>query len=452
MIKKISIIGLGYVGSSLAAAIALSNKNQNKIIYCIENSNSYGKSIIKKFNKGKFPFESADKNLVIKFKRAIKKNNNFKAFTDLNKIKESDIVVISVGFEINHKRFEKNLKNILFLIKKVSYLINPECLIFLQTTLPPGTTEHKIIPLIKKIFKKRQINKNPNIAYSYERAMPGKDYLNSVSNFWRVYSSSNSYAGNLCKKFLKTFINTNKFPLTKLKDITSCETAKVLENTYRAVNIALVDEWTKFSQKLNLNLYDIIEAIRVRPTHNNLRYPGLGVGGYCLTKDPTFVEVSAKSIFRFKDLKFPMSNLAININSKMPSFSFNWINKITKNFKNKKTLLFGLSYKNDVGDLRFSPSVKLAKYLIKNKFKLNFFDPYVLQKELKTVKKISKYDSIVNYKIFIFSVNHSTFIKKKIIKKIPKNSLLIDLVNFFEKPKYILEFKKKNITYRALGK
>ena len=88
-----------------------------------------------------------------------------------------------------------------------------------------------------------------------------------------------------------------------------------------------------FLKKLNLNLYNIIEAIRVRPTHNNLRYPGLGVGGYCLTKDPTFAEVSAKNIFRFKELKFPMSNLAININSKMPSFSFNWINKITKNFK-----------------------------------------------------------------------------------------------------------------------
>ena len=88
-------------------------------------------------------------------------------------------------------------------------------------------------------------------------------------------------------------------------------------------------------QKLNLNLYNIIEAIRVRPTHNNLRYPGLGVGGYCLTKDPTFAEVSAKNIFRFKELKFPMSNLAININSKMPSFSFNWINKITKILKIK---------------------------------------------------------------------------------------------------------------------
>ena len=139
--------------------------------------------------------------------------------------------------------------------------------------------------------------------------MPGENYYDSITNFWRVYSGINKESELKCRKFLESFINTKKYPLTKLQNTRSSETAKVLENTFRAVNIALIDEWTKFANETNIDLQDIIKAIRVRPTHTNIMLPGIGVGGYCLTKDPGFAQIALKEIFKKK--KISILNLQI---------------------------------------------------------------------------------------------------------------------------------------------
>ena len=97
-----------------------------------------------------------------------------------------------------------------------------------------------------------------------------------------------------------TFVNYKKFKFSELKNIIDCETAKILENSYRATNIALIDEWTKISKYLKIDLNKIIEAIRLRNTHSNLMWPGLGVGGYCLTKDPLFAKIAARDILKLK--------------------------------------------------------------------------------------------------------------------------------------------------------
>ena len=118
--------------------------------------------------------------------------------------------------------------------------------------------------------------------------MPGPDYLDSILNNWRVYSGHTNKSEALCEEFLSTIINTNKYPLTKLSSLTSSEMAKIMENSYRAVNIAFIEEWARFSEKIGTNSFEIINAIRKRPTHNNIRQPGFGVGGYCLTKGSIF--------------------------------------------------------------------------------------------------------------------------------------------------------------------
>ena len=129
--------------------------------------------------------------------------------------------------------------------------------------------------------------------------MPGPDYLDSIINNWRVFSGHSSKSANLCESFLSTIIDTNKYPLTKLSSITSSELSKIMENSYRAVNIAFIEEWARFSEKIGANTFEIINAIRKRPTHNNIRQPGFGVGGYCLTKDPFFASLSARQLFNF---------------------------------------------------------------------------------------------------------------------------------------------------------
>ena len=119
-----------------------------------------------------------------------------------------------------------------------------------------------------------------------------------------------------CRNFLKKYINYKKFPLYEFDNLIDCEAAKILENSYRAVNIAFIDEWTKFSVKTKLNLNKIIDAIKFRSTHTNIMRPGLGVGGYCLTKDPDFINFSGKYIFK-KKFSFPITN---NITKEVTGF------------------------------------------------------------------------------------------------------------------------------------
>ena len=116
--------------------------------------------------------------------------------------------------------------------------------------------------------------------------MPGKNYLDSLINAQRVYAGLNKRSESSCKKFFSKIINTKKYPLQKLNSIEECETAKLLENSYRAINIAFIEEWGIFAENIGVNLFEVLNAIKIRPTHSNIRKPGLGVGGYCLTKDP----------------------------------------------------------------------------------------------------------------------------------------------------------------------
>ena len=124
------------------------------------------------------------------------------------------------------------------------------------------------------------------LGHSYERVMPGPNYINSIKNFYRVYSALKESDSKIIEDFLKTIISVEKYPLTKLATTEATEMAKVLENSYRAMNISFMVEWSRFAEDAGVNLYEVVNAIKMRPTHNNMMFPGIGVGGYCLTKDP----------------------------------------------------------------------------------------------------------------------------------------------------------------------
>ena len=195
----------------------------------------------------------------------------------------------------------------------------------IETTLPPGTTDKIILPIFKKQLKKRKIKLTDiYICYSYERVMPGNNYIDSIISNHRCYSGINQISKNKCKSFFKKFINYKKFKLTEFNNIIECETAKILENSYRASNIAFIDEWTKAGEVLNIDLKKIIKAIRLRNTHSNLMWPGLGVGGYCLTKDPNFIKFSIKKFFN-KKLDFPIISRTSSINKNMFNTSLKFV-------------------------------------------------------------------------------------------------------------------------------
>ena len=301
-------------------------------------------------------------------------------------------------------------------------------------------SEKIIYPLIKNNLKKRKINRNQFFfGYSFERVTPGKRYISSINNTHRAYAGINNNSSLKIKQFLSSFINTKKYQLTKFKKIEECELCKIIENSYRAVNIAFIDEWLKFSLHRKLNLNKILDTIRLRETHSNIMKTGLGVGGYCLTKDGNFAKYSSK-IFDKETFNFPLTEMGLKINKKMVSNSIDLIkDKITR-LNKKKILIFGYSYKEDIDDSRNSPSKILIKNLKNYVNKIEIVDPYFQD----SIKLINKKKFLNKFDILIFCVRHSDFYKLINFKKLFNlNKIIFDLNHVIPKKYLSLKNSKK---------
>ena len=222
----------------------------------------------------------------------------------------ADIIIVDINLDIDHREETPRIELAGFrnALRSIFSRAKEGCLVLIETTVPPGTCENIVVPIKSKELSKRGLAKDAVLlAHSYERVMPGKSYLDSIKNYWRVFSGETPIAAEVCEEFLGSVINTRDYPLTQLKSMTASETAKVMENTYRAVNIAFIDEWTKYAENVGIDIFEVIDAIRSRPTHANIMSPGLGVGGYCLTKDPAFTPAAMRQIFKTGGDSFPFS-------------------------------------------------------------------------------------------------------------------------------------------------
>ena len=415
---NISVIGLGFVGLPTACILANSKNKNNKNnfkVFGIDKNIEKVKHNIKDICKNKKLSSDPKLNSLIK---KVTKNNNFKLSNNLNPVKESDIILVSVGFDFATGTKKKQFKDLENLFSEICFFIKKKSLVIIETTLPPGTCDNIIKPLMEKELKKRNINfqKDIFLGFSFERIMPGGSYLDSVINNHRCYSGMNKESKIKIKNFLKKFINYKKFSLDELPNLIDCETAKILENSYRALNIAFIDEWTKFAINKNINLNRIIDVIKKRKTHSNIMRPGLGVGAYCLTKDPDFINVSS-SFFSKRKTRFPLVDNSLIINKNMPRTSIEFLNKKISNLKNKKILILGLAYKKDVADQRFSPSKTLIDYFIRKKIKFSTHDPFI--------NNINDFN-FANFDLIILCVDHSLY-KKINYKKFSKKPYYIDL-------------------------
>jgi nucleotide sugar dehydrogenase len=208
--------------------------------------------------------------------------------------------------------------------------------------------------------------------------MPGPKYVDSIRNFWRSFSGVSDESRARARDFLSSFIDTNAYPLWDLKDTNASELAKILENSYRAVNIAFIHEWTLLAEKIGVNLFEVIDSIRVRKgTHDNMRQPGFGVGGYCLTKDPLLAQWSAKRLFK-TDVVLGMTIEALRINQRMPLHTFDLATELAGgNLRGRKIGVFGVSYLPEVPDTRNTPSEELVDTLTAAGASVLVHDPYV---------------------------------------------------------------------------
>ena len=421
----------------------------------IDLPNESGIKKIKDINCGKVPISCNDEKLINAYKKAIT-FGNLRASVNSDEYKDADIIIVDINLDVSIKgRFsEVQFSNFREAIATVGSLMRKDTLVIVETTVPPGTTEKIVLPILKEQLSNRYKKEClPLLAHSYERVMPGPDYLSSIINFWRVYAGINPLSTKRCKHFFSSLINVDKYPLSELSSTTASELSKIIENSYRATNIAFIHEWTQFSEEIGVNLFEVINAIKVRPTHSNINRPGLGVGGYCLTKDPLMGFVSCNQIFNKNQMQFPLSEKAVEVNANMPRHTFEIAMKNLRLSKPPyKVLILGLAYRDQVGDTRYSASLKLINYFIDKGISITAHDPMVDEKSfsdflfLKEIPKSADFDAI------IFTVAHN-FYKEFNLKEWLRGyqGLILDSNNIFNENQ-INVLKTLGIRYKVVGR
>ena len=455
----VCIQGLGFVGAAMALAVANSRNENDLPIYNVvgvELPTQKGMKIVDLINKGQFPFENVDLELQ-KALHNCTKSKNYYATTQEEYFEKADIIISDINLDVNYtKNGEPYLDLTLYknAVHTIAKRIKKGTLLIVETTVPPGTCEKIVKPILEEEFEKRGIDKGEVLlAHSYERVMPGADYFNSIVNYWRVYSGINEKSAEKCEEFLKNIINTTQYPLTRLECTTASETSKVLENSYRAVNIAFMEEWGRFAEKAGFNIFDVVDAIRMRPTHSNIRQPGFGVGGYCLTKDPYFAALSAKDILKLDKTDFPFCFTAVHLNNLMPIVSLDSIERLLGgSVNNKKILILGVSYRQDVGDTRYSPTEIFAREAIKRGAILTYHDPLVREWNEMNVNIEESIPFSQEFDAIIFTVAHKEYLDLNFNEwKTTQNTLFFD-ANHVLNSNQIKDIKNMGYRYYAIGR
>jgi UDP-N-acetyl-D-glucosamine dehydrogenase len=386
------VMGVGFVGAVMAAIVADTvgpNGKPSKFVVGMQRPSVRSFWKIPMLNQGVSPVKAEDPEVEPMIKRCVIDKKTLVATYVYDVLQLADVVIIDVQLDyaknelgnVRNGNVEMNALEESFEI--IAKFIKPEALVLIETTVAPGTTEQIAFPIMKKIFKQRGIESDPLLAHSYERVMPGRDYVASIRDFWRVCSGVNEGAKEKVVKFLHEVINTKKFPLTVLDRPIESETAKIVENSYRASIIAFLDEWSLFAERNGVDITKVIKAIKMRPTHSNMIFPGPGIGGYCLPKDGGLGVWAYKHILGFEDDIFKITPMAIDINDTRSLHAAQMVRDALRNMNvpiaNAEVLLLGASYREDVGDTRYSGSEIMIRRLSEMGAEIRVHDPYVEQ-------------------------------------------------------------------------
>ncbi len=387
------VMGLGFVGAVMAAVIAdtvdKGNGRPSKFVIGMQRPSTRSFWKIPWINRGISPVSAEDPEVAPMIHRCVHEKKTLTATFTYEALKFADVVVVDIQCDYikeslgNVRNGRADMEALEESIEKMAEHVPPEALILIETTVAPGTTEQIAYPIIKKAFKKRGIESDPLLAHSFERVMPGRNYVASVREFWRVCSGVNEEAKERVVKFLSEIINIEKYPLTVLDRPIESETAKIVENSYRATILAFLDEWSTFAERNGVDLVKVIEAIKVRPTHSNIIFPGPGIGGYCLPKDGGLGIWAYQHIHGWQDDIFKITPLAIDINDTralhVAQLTRDALRNMGRPIAAAEILLLGASYKEDVGDTRYSGSELIVRRLTEMGADMRVHDPYVLR-------------------------------------------------------------------------
>ena len=415
--KDIVVIGLGYVGLPLAVKLSAVF---NVIGYDISQS---------RINDLKNYYDSTKEIS----KNALKKAKNLVVTFDKNLINKKYLYIITVPTPVK----SNNLPDLSLLksaCKLVGKRINKNAIIIFESTVYPGVTEKICGPIIEK-ESNLKFNKTFYLGYSPERINPG-DTKHSVEKITKVVSGSNVEILKVIGGIYNTIIKAGVF---YAKSIEIAETAKAIENAQRDINIAFVNEIALLCQRLNISVYDVLDAAKTK--WNFLPFePGL-VGGHCIGVDPYYLAHIAKKVGAKADIILSGRRL----NDQMTSLVFNIIEK--KISSNDRILQIGISFKGNVPDIRNSKAAELAKLFIDKNYNINVYDTIVDSAEVNKSFSIKLSKLVGRYDVIIIAVSHNFLTDQSIdfLKYIKSSSKIFDITG-----KYKNMFSGKNIKYWSL--
>jgi UDP-N-acetyl-D-glucosamine dehydrogenase len=385
------VMGVGFVGAVMAGVVAdtvdPATGEPTKFVIGMQRPSTRSYWKIPYLNQGIAPVEAEDPEVAPLINRCVNEKKTLIATFTYDVLTLADVVVVDIQcdfFKETLGNVEEGHAEIAALeggLKIIGEKIQPECLVLIETTVPPGTTEYVAYPIIKRAFEKRGIEKEPHLAHSFERVMPGREYVSSIRDFWRVCSGINETAREKVVKFLSEVLNVEKYPLTILDRPIESETCKIVENSYRATILAYLHEWSLFAERNGVDLIKVMQAIKIRPTHSNMIFPGPGIGGYCLPKDGGLGVWAYRTLMGFDDSIFEITPLAININDTRSLHVAEMVRDALRNMGKivaaSKITVLGASYREDVGDTRYSGSEIIVRKLTEMGGNVEVHDPYV---------------------------------------------------------------------------
>ena len=461
------VMGVGFVGAVMAAIVAdtVDKKGKpSKFVIGMQRPSPRSFWKIPLLNRGISPVKAEDPEVDPMIARCVNEKKTLIATYTYDVLKLADVVVVDVQCDYikedlgDVRSGQTDMAALESSLHVIAEHVPADALVLIETTVAPGTTEQVAYPIMKKVFKKRGIKTDPLLAHSYERVMPGRNYVASIRDFWRVCSGTSEKARKRVEKFLTEVLNTEKFPLTVMDRPIESETAKIVENSYRATILAFLDEWSLFAERNGVDLIKVIKAIKMRPTHSNMIFPGPGIGGYCLPKDGGLGLWAYKHILGFEDDIFKITPLAIDINDTrglhVGQLTRDALRNMGQPIAGADVLVLGAAYREDVGDTRYSGSEIVIRKLAEMGAEIRVHDPYVEhwwefeqqdtfpgvgqsksrffrnQEKLKEIRIEQNLDkALKNAEAVILAVPHKNYLKldpDKVVKTIGRPAAIID--------------------------
>lgn len=380
MNDKICVIGLGYIG--LPTALVLADHGV-RVVGVDVNENVV--NTLK--NKQIHIEEKGAQELLEK----VIESGTFKVSTTPE---QADAFIISVPSPITDEK-KADLDYVRAATKSIVPYLQKGNLVILESTVPPRTVEDLMVPILEESGLK--IGEELYVAHSPERVLPGKIFHELVNND-RIIGGINEKSGSMAKELYEIFVR-GKIHLT---DATTAEFVKLIENTYRDVNIAFANELAKICENIGVDVWEAIKLANYHP-RVNIHFPGPGVGGHCIAVDPWFLVELQPDVAK-------MIHLARNINDGMPKYTANKVREIfaKRNIKNGRVAVFGLAFKGNVDDMRESPSFHVIDYLEKDGFDLSVYDPHIKVKSHE--RHTQSFDEAVNHSdMILILTNHDEF-------------------------------------------